>query len=104
MSAAAFVVRDRVLVLHRRTHTFSSVDSNCGTGQELRREHRVAILAALALLDAKQHARRVDVVDFEVHDLAHTQACAIGDERDLSLEARCGFEQPPRFLHAEHIR
>jgi len=71
----------------------------------LRREHRVAILAALALLDAKEHARRVDVIDLEVRDLGHTQARAIGDaECGLVLEARCGLEQSPRFLHAEHIR
>lgn len=40
-----------------------------------------------------------------MHDLGYTQARAIGDtERGLVLEAWCGLEQPPRFLHAEHIR
>ena len=73
--------------------------------EQLRREHRVAILAALALLDTEQHALAVDVVDLEVRDLGHAQARAIGDaERGLVLEARCGFEQPRRFLDAEHIR
>lgn len=73
--------------------------------QELRRQHRVAILAALALLDTKEHARRVDVIDLEMRDLGHAQACAIRNtEGGLVLEARCSFEQPPRFLHAEHIR
>lgn len=61
--------------------------------------------AKATLLDTEQHARRVDVVDLEVRDLGHTQARAIGDaERGLVLQAGCGFEQPSRFLHAEHIR
>ena len=36
MSAAASVVRDGVLVLHRRTHTFSSVASTTRRGREPR--------------------------------------------------------------------
>ncbi len=72
--------------------------------QQLRREHRVAILAALALLDTQQHACRVDIVDLEMRDLGHPQASAIGDaERGLVLDAGCGFEQPCRFLHAQHV-
>lgn len=40
-----------------------------------------------------------------MRDLGHTQARAIGDaERGLVLQARCSFEQPRRFLYAEHIR
>ena len=37
--------------------------------QKLRRKHRIAVPAALALLDADQHARAIDVVDIEVCDL-----------------------------------
>ena len=33
--------------------------------QQLRRQHGVAVLASLALLDADQHARAVDVADLE---------------------------------------
>ena len=73
--------------------------------QELRREHRVAVLAALALLDTKEHARGIDVIDLEERDLGHAQTRAIGNaERGLVLQARCSFEQLRRFLHTEHIR
>jgi hypothetical protein len=62
-------------------------------------------LRALALLDTEEHARRVDVIDLEVRNLGHAQPCAIGDaERGFVLEARGSFDQPPRFLDAEHIR
>ena len=47
---------------------------------------------------------RVDVVDLEVRDLGHAQARAIGDtERGLVLDAWRRFEQPRRFLHAQHL-
>ncbi|PWK75435.1 hypothetical protein C8K44_1031 [Aminobacter sp. AP02] len=69
--------------------------------QQLRREHGVAILAPLALLNADQHARAVDVVDLEMSDLGHTKTSAIsGAERGLVLDAWCCFEQPRRFLLA----
>ncbi len=56
--------------------------------QEIRREHDVAVLAALALLDPDQHARRVDVGDLEMDDLRGAQAAAIGDaESRLVLQA-----------------
>ena len=72
--------------------------------QQLRREHGVAVLASLALFDADQHARAVDVVDLEVRDLGHAQARAIGDtERGLVLDARRRLEQPRRFLDAQHL-
>jgi hypothetical protein len=72
--------------------------------QQLGREHRVAILAALALLDTQQHACRVDIVDLQMRDLGHAQARAVGDtERGLVLDARCRFEQPRRFLEAQHL-
>ena len=47
--------------------------------QQLRREHRMPVLAALALLDADQHALGVDVADAQHHDLAAPQARAIGN-------------------------
>lgn len=46
--------------------------------QKMRGEHGVAILAALALLDADQHARTVDIVNLEMRDLRDPQAHAIG--------------------------
>jgi hypothetical protein len=51
------------------------------------REHRIAILAALALLDAQRHALAVDIADLERDDLAVAQAGAVGDgQRRLVLE------------------
>ena len=41
--------------------------------QQHRREHGVAILAALALLDAQRHALAVDVADLQRDDLAGAQ-------------------------------
>ena len=72
--------------------------------QKLRREHCVAIPAALALLDAEQHARRVDVIDLEVRDLGHAQARAIGDpSAALYLKAWSRLKQPCGFLHAQNL-
>ncbi|BCH21585.1 hypothetical protein MesoLjLb_13700 [Mesorhizobium sp. L-8-3] len=57
------------------------------------------------MLDTKEDARRVDIIDLEMRDLGHAQACAIRNtEGGLVLEAWCGFEQSRRFLNAEHIR
>jgi len=33
--------------------------------QQLRRQHGIAVLASLALLDPNQHARAVDIADLE---------------------------------------
>ena len=61
-------------------------------------------LRALALFDADQHARAVDVIDLEMRDLGHAQAGAIGHaERRLVLDARCRLEQPRRLLDAQHL-
>lgn len=46
--------------------------------EQHRREHGVAILAALALLDAQRHALAVDVADLQRDDLACTQPRTIG--------------------------
>src|SRR6185369_18044900 len=45
------------------------------TLQQQWREHRVAILAALALFDAQRHALAVDVADLERDDLACAKPC-----------------------------
>ena len=73
--------------------------------EQLRRKHRMAILAALALLDADQHARRVDVGHLERHHLGDAQPGTIGRaEGGLVFGSRCRFEQPCDFLHAQHQR
>jgi len=73
--------------------------------QELRRQHRVAVLAAFPLFDADQHARAVDIVDLEGCHLRHAKACAIGGaERRLVLQPRRRREQPSGLLDAQHGR
>ena len=55
--------------------------------EQHRREHRVAILAALALLDAQRHALAVDVADLQRHHFAGAQPGAVGDrQRRLVLQ------------------
>src|SRR5207253_3632349 len=46
--------------------------------EKLRRQHGMAILAALALLDPQQHALGVDVADLERDDLGDAQSGAVG--------------------------
>ena len=73
--------------------------------EQLRRQHRVAVLAALALLDPDQHALAVDVGDLQRDDLGDAQARAIGDaQRRLVLEARRRLEQARDLLRAQHDR
>ena len=63
----------------------------------------MAVLAPLALLDADQHARRVNVGHLERHDLADPQPGAVSRaEGGLVLGPRGSFEQPRDFLHAQH--
>jgi hypothetical protein len=62
------------------------------------------VLAALAVLDADQHALAVDVVGSEVRDLGHPQSGAVRDpERRSVLDARRRLEQPRYLLDAEHV-
>ena len=54
----------------------------------LGREHDIAILAALGLLNANDLLRAVDMLNLQPHDLAGTQAAAIAEaEQDADLEA-----------------
>jgi hypothetical protein len=57
--------------------------------QQLRREHDVAILAALALLDPDHHSLAVDVGDLEKNDFQHAQSGGINrGQRGAAFEAR----------------
>ena len=47
--------------------------------EQMRGKHHVAILAALALLDAHHHAFAVDVGYLQRDDLGHAQSCPVGD-------------------------
>ena len=71
--------------------------------QQQGREHRVAVLAALALFDAQRHALAVDVGDLQADDLARAQAGAIGQrQRGMVLQVRDRSEQPSNLILAEH--
>ena len=62
--------------------------------EQHRREHGVAILVALALLDAQGHALAVDVTDLQRDHFAGAKSGAVGDrERRLVLEVPGRFDQ-----------
>ena len=53
----------------------------------------MAILPALALLNAEQHPLAVDIGDLQVGDLGNAQAGTIGDaERGLVLDTGCRLQ------------
>ncbi len=57
--------------------------------ERLRRQHNIAILAALGLLDANDLLRGVDMLDLQPNHFAATQAAAIAEtEQHTGLEAR----------------
>ena len=65
----------------------------------------MAILAALALIDAEHHAFAIDVGHLQRGDLGHTQPRTIGDaERRLVLDAGRGLQKARHFLGAQHDR
>jgi hypothetical protein len=71
----------------------------------MRRQHHVAILAALALLHADQHPFAVDVGDLERAHLGGTQSRTLGHaQRRLVFEPRCDIEQPRHLFRAQHHR
>ena len=73
--------------------------------QELRRQHHVALLAALAVLDADHHPAAVDVGDPEAGDLRHAQPGRVGGrQRGAGLQARDGLEEPHHLVGAQHHR
>ena len=73
--------------------------------EEILREHDIAILVPLALLDADHHARTVDIGDLEVDDLRHAKAAAIGDARRCAVfQVRRVGEKQCHLLGAEHHR
>ena len=72
-------------------------------GEQICRQHGIAIPAALATLDPDQHALAVDIGDLQRRDLSHAQAGAIGDrESRLMFEADCRVEQSRDLVPAQH--
>ena len=73
--------------------------------QELRRQHHVALLAALAVLDADHHPAAVDIGDPEAGDLRDPQPGGIGcRQRGAGLQAGHGLEEPHHLVGAQHHR
>src|SRR5271157_5954811 len=71
--------------------------------EHLGREHDVAVLAALGLLDANDLLRAVDMLDLEPHHLAGAQAAAVTEtEHHASLEIVSNRQQPLRLVRAYH--
>src|SRR5271169_1545403 len=73
--------------------------------ERLGRQHDIAILATLGLLDPDDVLRPVDMLDLQPDYLAGTQAAAIAKaERHAGLEARGNGQQPTRLVRAHHLR
>src|ERR1700682_1754842 len=73
--------------------------------ERLGRQHDIAVLAALGLLDANDLLRAVDMLDLEPDHLAGAQPAAIAEtEQCESLEAAGDGQQAPRLVLAHHQR
>ena len=73
--------------------------------ERLGRQHDVAVLAALGLLDANDPLRAVDMLDLQPDHFAGAQAAAIAEtEQHAGLEARGDRQQAPRLVRAHHLR
>src|SRR5258708_24192802 len=69
------------------------------------RQHDVAVLAALGLLDPNDLLRAVDMLDLQPDHLAGPQAAAIAEtEQHADLEAACDGQQAPGLVLAHHQR
>src|SRR6202022_4658639 len=73
--------------------------------EQMRRQHDIAILAALALLDPDQHALAVNVGDLERDHFRGAQTRSIGHAQGrLVFEPWCCIEQARHLFRAEHPR
>src|SRR5258708_24227682 len=73
--------------------------------EHLRRQHDIAVLAALGLLDPNDLLRAVDMLDLQPDHLAGAQAAAIAETKQRAdLEVVGDGEQPPRLVRAHHQR
>src|SRR3954462_6216815 len=70
--------------------------------EELRRQHDVAVAAALALVDPDQHAAAVDIAEFQAHHFRYAQPGGIGGhQRGAMLEVRHRPRKPQQLLSAQ---
>src|ERR1700675_837854 len=73
--------------------------------ERLGRQHDIAVLAALGLLDPNDLLRAVDMLDLQPDHFAGAQAAAIAEtEQHANLEAGCDGQQAPRLVLAHHQR
>ena len=71
----------------------------------LRRQHDIAILAALGLLDTNDLLRTVDMLDLQPDHFAGTQAAPIAKtECCAGLEARGDGQHTTRLVRTHHLR
>jgi hypothetical protein len=71
----------------------------------LRRQHDIAILAALGLLDSNDLLRAVDMLDLQPYHFAGTQAATIAKaQHDARLEAGGNSQNATRLVRAHHLR
>ena len=73
--------------------------------EHLGRQHHVAVLAALGLLDPNDVLRPVDMLDLQPHCLAGAQAAAIAEaEQHAGLEAAGDRQKAPCLILAHYQR
>src|SRR5881227_3861257 len=71
--------------------------------EHLVRQHHIAVLAALRLLDASDVLCAVDMLDLEPHDLARPQSAAIAEtEQNARLESAGHRQQSLDLIRAHH--
>jgi hypothetical protein len=67
--------------------------------EHLRRQHDIAILAALGLLDPNDLLSTVDMLYLQLDDLAGAKTTTIAEAaQDSDLEAAGDGQQPPRLV------
>src|SRR5271155_5423760 len=71
--------------------------------QELRRQHYVAILAALALVDPDDHPLAIDCAGIQPNSFRYTQACSVTGGQDYALFSTSNAsEEVYDFLRAQN--
>src|SRR6266581_1045162 len=91
---------------HARVRTrWASLPPRPQQTEHLGRQHHVAVLAALGLLDANDILRLVDMLDLQPHHFAGAQTTAIAEtEQCADLEVAGDGQQTPRLILAHHQR
>src|SRR4051812_18743803 len=73
--------------------------------EEMRRQHDIAVAAALALINPDQHATAVDIGEFQTHYFRYAQPGRIGGhQRGAMLEVRHGREKLHHLLGTQDYR